>query len=561
MPSRSTVRTSPTDVVRGSPHKCARPPAGQDSPTYPDVVHAGDRDSGVKLPELTGAFSLAIDLGLGQPMEHVLRAWRIAARLGEHIGVEPDQRGALYYVTTLAWVGCVADTPDVAAVFGDDIAFRHDSYQVDLAGLPMMGFMLRHVGAGRPPLQRLRLAASLVVTGGRNIERGLMSHCLTTSRMAERLGLDDQVCQPLQQVFTRWDGKGVPGGVGGKDIALPMRLFHLADTVEVHHRADGTDAAIDVARARRGKHFDPRIVDAFCAVAGDVLGDPADEPDWQAIIGQDPTLQRHLTEVELDRALEAIADFTDLRSPPRAGHSRRVAELVSRAASAAGLPEADVTTVRRAALVHDIGMHGIPASILDKPGPLSASEAERMRMHPYYTERMLARPDALARIGRIASLAHERCDGSGYHRGLTGQAIPATARLLAATCAYCAMTEARAHRPARSAKQAASELRADVRTGRLDAAAVECVLAAVGQPQGKRRAGPAGLTPREIEVLTLIARGASTRQVAQRLSISPKTAGTHIERIYAKTGATTRSTATLFAMQHGLLGTLEPFDL
>lgn len=164
-----------------------------------------------------------------------------------------------------------------------------------------------------------------------------MSHCLTTSRMAERLGLDDQVCQPLQQVFTRWDGKGVPGDVGGEDIALSMRLFHLADTVEVHHRADGTDAAIDVARARRGKHFDPTIGDAFCAVAADVLGDPADEPDWRARrTGSDPGTAPHRGRARpcagSDRRLHRPA------SPPRAGHSRRVAELVVRAATKAGLP-------------------------------------------------------------------------------------------------------------------------------------------------------------------------------------------------------------------------------
>jgi len=174
---------------------------------------------------------------------------------------------------------------------------------------------------------------------------------------------------------------------------------------------------------------------------------------------------------------------------------------------------------------------------------------------------MLARPDSLARIGAIASMVHERCDGSGYHRGLTSAAIPATARVLAPACAFQAMTEPRSHRPALTAKQARSEVCADVRAGRLDADAVDAVLAAAGQARGKRRTGPAGLTPREVEVLALIARGASTRQVAQRLSITPKTAETHIERIYAKTGASTRSTATLFAMQHGLLDTLEPFDL
>jgi len=182
-------------------------------------------------------------------------------------------------------------------------------------------------------------------------------------------------------------------------------------------------------------------------------------------------------------------------------------------------------------------------------------------MHAYYTERMLARPPALARLGAIASLAHERCDGSGYHRGLAGPAIPVAGRLLAAACAYRAMTEPRAHRPAMTAKQATAELRGDVRASRLDADAVEAILAAAGQSRGKRRSGPAGLTPREVEVLILIARGASNRQAAQALGITAKTAGTHIERIYIKTGASTRSTATLFAMQHGLLETLEPFDL
>jgi len=494
-------------------------------------------------------------------MEHVLRAWLIAARLGDHVGLEPNQRGSLYYMATLAWVGCVADTPEVAAWFGDDIAYRGDSYQIDMAGLPMLGFMLRHVGAGRPAVQRMRLAANLVTTGGKGIERGMLSHCLTTARMAERIGLGSDVRDPLQHFFTRWDGKGVPAGVGGEDVALPMRLFQLADIVEVFHRSGGTDAAVEVARARRGSHFDPALVDAFCAAAANVLGDPATEADWHAFIEDEPALQRRLSERELNVALEATADFTDLRSPSRAGHSRGVADLVARAAAHAGRPDAEIVALRRAALMHDIGLHGVPASILDKAGPLSASESERMRMHSYYTERMLSRPPVLARLGAIASLTHERCDGSGYHRGLAGPAIPVTGRLLAAACAYRAMTEPRSHRPAMTPKQATAQLRADVRAGALDADAVDAVMAAAGQSSGKRRSGPAGLTPRELEVLILIARGASNRQVALALGIAAKTAGAHIERIYMKTGASTRSTATLFAMQHGLLETLEPFDL
>ena len=523
-------------------------------------VDAGDQDSGLRLAELVAAFSLATDLGMGQPMEHVLRSWLIAVRLGERLNMDPRTRVALYYVMVLAWAGCVADTAEVAAWFGDDIAFRHDSYRVDLAGLPLMGFALSHVGAGTPLLHRLRLTASLVLTGGRAIERGLMSHCLSTTQLAGRLGLTAEVCDPLRQVFTRWDANGVPDGVGGEQIAQPVRLFHLADTVEVFHRAGGVSAAVEVARARRGTHFDPAVVDVFCGMARDVLADMDAVAELGALIEAEPGLRQPLSERELDSALEAVADFTDLRSPFRAGHSRGVADLAATAARLCGMPEREITALRRAALVHDVGMHGVPASILDKPGPLTSAEMERMRLHSYWTERVLARPPALARIGAVASLASERLDGSGYHRGLSGAAIPATGRILAAADTCRAMSEPRPYRPALSPKQVAGEMRREARAGRLAADAVDAVLAATGQRQAKRRTGPAGLTPREIEVLALIARGASTRKVAHTLGITVKTAETHIERIYTKTGASTRPTATLFAMQHGLLDSLAPLD-
>ncbi len=524
-------------------------------------MSSDDRDSGVRLAEVVAAFSLATDLGMGQPMEHVLRSWVIATRLGDRMGIENDDAAALYYVVMLAWVGCVADTPEVATWFGDDIAFRRDSYEVDFAGLPMQRFALRHVGLGSPALNRLRLAGTLVVTGGKAIERGLMAHCVTAGHLAQRLGLGDEVCDPLRQVFTRWDGTGVPGGIGGDEIAWPIRLFQLADNVEVFHQHGGADAAVELARSRRGKQFDPAIVDEFCATADDLFKGMDEIPDLPAEIASDPRLQQRLTESQLDTALEAIADFTDLRSRYRSGHSRAVAQLAVRAGESCGLAPADLMLLRRAGLVHDIGMHGVPSNILDKPGPLTSTESERMRMHAYYTERTLARPPALARIGAIASMANERLDGSGYHRGLSGAAIPVLGRILAAACAYQAMREPRAHRPAFTAKDAAGELRDDVRAGRLAPDAADAVLAAAGQARPKRAVGPAGLTPRETEVLTLIARGASNRQVARRLGITPKTAGTHIERIYVKIGASTRSTATLFAMQNGLLDSLEPLDL
>jgi HD-GYP domain-containing protein (c-di-GMP phosphodiesterase class II) len=521
-------------------------------------VEQVEPDSGVTLAELLTAFSLATDLGLGQPMEHVLRSWRIAARLAAHMDMSEDQRESLFYVAMLAWVGCVADAPEVAASFGDDIQFRADSYGVDLAGPAAFGFFLSHAGRGGSAAHRLRTAAGLVLTGGARVAQGLQSHCLTTSALADQLGLNADIGVALRQFFTRWDGKGVPPGVGGAEIAATVRLFHLADIVEVHHRTSGVHGAVAVARARRGSHFAPDVVDSFCEIAGEVLSTVADHSDVHDLVAGQLHLQRRLSGPDLDAAVGVLGDFTDLRSAYRAGHSLGVAELASGAARVMGLPQADVDAARRAGSVHDIGLHGVPVTILDKAGPLSTTDWERVRLSSYYTERVLARPVGLARIGAIAALAHERIDGSGYHRGLTGSAIPRIGRVLAAACAYRAMLEPRAHRPAMAAKPAAATLRSEVRAGRLDAEAVEVVLVAAGTGRSKRLSGPAGLTPREVEVLKLISRGATTSDVASRLGISRKTAGTHIERIYTKTGASSRSTATLFALRNGLL---DPLDL
>src|SRR5262245_28093849 len=174
----------------------------------PGVTRPGEMSARgeLRLAELVAAFSLASDLGLGQPMQHILRAWRIASRMGERIGLDDQEQVDLYYVALLAWVGCVADTYEVNSWFGDDIAFRADSYEVDLAGLPMLGFMLRHVGAGAPALHRIRLATTLVASRGQAVQQGLLSHCISTAHLADALGLGAEVREPLKQMFARWDG-------------------------------------------------------------------------------------------------------------------------------------------------------------------------------------------------------------------------------------------------------------------------------------------------------------------------------------------------------------------
>ena len=516
-------------------------------------MEAQARDSGVTLAEVLATYSLAIDLGLGQPFDHVMRAWRIAARLGQHAGLPDSDQAELFHVAMLSWVGCVADAPEVAHSFGDDIAFRADSFDADVGGLPGMAFFLGRAGRSSGAAGRARAVARMMLTGGNNVVRGIQGHCLTTSVLADDLGLDESVGAALRQFFARWDGKGVPPGVGGDEIALPVRLFHLGDVTEVHHRVGGVPAAREVVRQRRGKQFDPELADLFLQVADHVLA--PEDTDAAGLLTHEPRLRITLTNAELDDALAAMADFTDLRSTYRGGHCRGVADLAAAAATALG--HDDVTLVRRAALVHDIGLHGVPATILDKSTELSATEWERVRASSYYTERVLARTPALARIGAIASLVHERMDGSGFHRGVGGAGIPMSARLLAAACSFRSMTEPRAHREGTTVDQAAKALRAEARAGRLDPEAVDAVLTAAGAAVRRRATGPEGLTPREVEVLRLISRGATTREVARSLGISQSTAGTHIERIYTKTGASSRSTATLFALRHGLLDPLE----
>jgi HD-GYP domain-containing protein (c-di-GMP phosphodiesterase class II) len=507
--------------------------------------------SGVRLTELLGALSLAVDLGLGQPLGHVARSCLLAQRLGDHLGLDDAGRTDLRHVAMLGWVGCIADSREAAALFGDDIEYRAGVYDVDMRPLPFLGYLLRRAGAGEAPHRRAAKGLMVVAGGARGVQDSLRAHCQVTVTVARRLGFGRSVCDPLHQVFARWDGRGLPQGLAGADVALPIRLWQLADLVEVHHRRGGADAALRVVRQRSGTQLDPALADLFCREGERLLGGLPPEPGWDELV--DGATATELTEAELDEALEAVADWVDIKSPCFSGHSRGVADLAAAAAARTGLPDDEVQRVRRAGLVHDLGRAGVPNTIWDKAAPLTTVEAERIRLHSYYTERMLTRPAALRRIGSLAALTHERLDGSGYHRGLSGSAIPMPARVLAAADAFHTKLEPRPHRPAVTADVAGRSLRDQVRAGRLDPVAVDAVHACAGRRGGGSSSRPAGLTPRELDVLRLLARGATNRQIARQLGIAPKTAGNHVEHIYAKAGVSSRAAAAMFAMEKGLV--------
>jgi HD-GYP domain-containing protein (c-di-GMP phosphodiesterase class II) len=499
--------------------------------------------------------SLGTDLGMGQPMEHVLRQSLIALRLADRLGLDEAERVVVYYVGLLAWVGCHVDAYEQAKWFGDDTVFKGETRQVDMGRpLPTAAFVLGHVGSSRPLLALARTGIAFLGDGRRAVQDMVENHWAATNELAAALDLGDDVRDSLYQTFERWDGRGAPAGARGAQIRVAARLVNLADVVEVFHRAGGTEAAMAVARERSGTQFDPDLVELFCAAAPALFAELDGVTSWDAVIAAEPALAVVLSDAQLDAALQAIADFVDIKSPWTIGHSRGVAGLAAEAARRHGLSEDDVVLVRRAGLVHDLGRLGVPNTIWDKRGPLSTSELERVRLHPYLTERMLASSAALAPLGAVAVQHHERLDGSGYPRGLTGGAMTVPGKLLAAADAYHAMTEPRPHRPACPGRQAAAQLRAGVARSQFDAEAVDAVLRAAGHQIKRRRTLPAGLTPREVEVLRLLVRGLSNKEIAQELVISRKTAGAHVEHIYSKLGVSNRARASLFAMRHGLMG-------
>jgi HD-GYP domain-containing protein (c-di-GMP phosphodiesterase class II) len=516
----------------------------------PDAIT--DPRQPVRLAELVAAMSLATDLGLGQPMEHVMRSCLVGLRLAELLDLEEPDRAVVYYVALLAWVGCHADSHEQAAWFGDDIEFRAGMHETDLAGLPAAKYVIGRVGRGRPPLRRALLAGTLL--SRRDFIASFdMSHCRVAGQLAMRLGLGDPVRAALQDVFERWDGKGQPRSLKGDRIALAARVVELADITEAFRRLGGLESALEVARRRRATQFDPELVDLLTREASTVFAGLDEDTTWARVIASEPALGPPLSQAQIDVALEAIADFADLKSPYMTGHSRGVAELASKAAASLGRGEAEVAEVRRAALMHDMGRLGIPNTIWDKPASLSEAEVERVRLHPYLMQRMFSRLSGLAEAGQLAGQASERLDGSGYPRGLTGAGLTPAARALQAADVYQALTEPRAYRSALGQAAAAHEVRGEVAAGRLDAHAVEAVLGATGHRVRRRREGPDGLTSREVEVLLLLAQGASNKEIAKRLVVSPKTVGSHVEHIYSKIGCSTRVAASLYAMQHGLL--------
>jgi HD-GYP domain-containing protein (c-di-GMP phosphodiesterase class II) len=331
----------------------------------------------------------------------------------------------------------------------------------------------------------------------------------------------------------------------------------VARDVSLFLSAAGPEQARAVVEDRSGAAYEPELASLAALNLDEMLAELDETRMWEHALEREPSPPVWLSGDRIDAGFATVAAITGLKSPWLREHSTGVAELAEAAAWRTGLPAESVTDLRRAALAHDLGRVGVSNAIWEKPGPLGFGEWERVRLHSHFTERAFAQSSALAPIGRLAGSHHERLDGSGYHRGCRGPDLDQAARILAAADCYVAMREARPYRPALDGPQAEEELVREAKEGRLDSEAVDAVLAAAGHRVSKRpHELPAGLTPREREVLVALVGGASNQAIGDDLGISAKTVGHHVQHVYEKAGVRSRAAATVWAFEHDLVHTV-----
>lgn len=512
----------------------------------------------IRMAEVLAAFSLATDLGAGKSMGHAIRACIIGMRIAGELHIPMPERAELYYSFLLMHSGCTVFSLGLAPVIkGDEVAaIANVPLRDDTDFFVMLDWMRRNVSPDESLLSRTINILEMMLRAG-EMDQYARGACEVAVRVAQRLGMPPGVQDAVRYYLERWDGKG-PYGLVGKDIPTAARLIHTALKVEAAYTAHGKNEAEALVRDQKGKTFDPLLVESLISVARktDLWETLAKNDLWDDVLNIEPDSPlRNMDETKIEDVALAVADFVDLKSPFTVGHSRETARIAEGIANRMGLPPMEVASIRQAALVRDLGHIALPGNILQNRGDLNEVEKEKLRLHPYFTERILSRVPALSSIAAIAGMHHERLNGTGYYRGLSGKSLPVSACILGLADEFQDRLHSRTGEPDLDPKDVTRQMQPDV--GSLFLA--ECFEAltqdfgVISRKPQRKHTWPAGLTDREIEVLRLVATGASNREIARNLVITEKTVAHHLEHIYNKLGVSSRAAAVFFAMENELI--------
>jgi len=510
------------------------------------------------LAALLCALSFAAGLGLDERMEHGINSAYIGLRLADVLNLSSDEREAVFYGALLKDVGCTSCAAGFAAFFPDDeLVPRSEFFLIDPTRFnESFTWLFRSVPLDPELPGRISRLLSYLAQCGPIMNETTRGHCEVAQLFARRLGFPEHVQHTVLYQFERWDGKSMAYGLQRNEVPLAARILHAALALELAHGFGGPTAARALAREQRGTRFDPEVVDAFLTVEKRAdFWQPIEHGSVNSVIlaMQPPTSADRMVEDKMEAVCEALADLADVKTYESWNHSRIVAEVAVGMGSYLGFGRDELTKLRCAALVHDIGNVAIPFRILEKGDHRSTSEWEYYRLHSYYTQRVLERVEPLQELAPAAAAAHEWMNGQGYHRQLIGEQIPLNGRILAVADTYAQLTQ---QGNQVELADTLRKMRPLVGT-QFDESCYDALAASLTRDHpvkrnGRERRQLGDLKEREAEVLRLLARGQNNPQIAESLVISRKTVEHHLEHIYNKIGVTSRTSAVVYAVQHGI---------
>jgi len=400
----------------------------------------------------------------GQPEGHALRSCLIGMAVGERMRLDEEGRSALFYALLIKDAGCSSNASKVSALFGaDDFEAKRAFKTVNWSRLPNAAvYVARSVSPGGAVWSKARRFVAVGLEGPKVGREMVRIRCERGAEISRLMGFPEETARAIRSLDEHWDGAGHPDGLKGEEIPLLARICGLAQTAEVFFTAYGPERAEHMARDRSGRWFDPALVDALLAEARENgLWEDLRQGDLpRAVSGLEPPDKTvSVTDERLDLTALAFARVIDAKSPFTFRHSERVAETVVAMSRRMGMSEPVVRDQMRAGLLHDIGKLGISNRILDKPERLTEAEFAQVKRHPALGAEALGRVTPFRPIVEVAASHHERLDGSGYHRGLTGEELSLQARSLAVADVYDALSQDRPYRTAMPREQVLSILR------------------------------------------------------------------------------------------------------